>query len=538
MAIDLCHLVTSENRFENYIRHSKHSISLETHQQISGLVNQYKQTLAELVKGYVSHYYEKWFEKNRMTLWRAWKKNNGGKNWYDFTHNYKKSVKDSVEKKYLDDLFYYFLVDHIDTTQIDLESCIDIELYAQEYTHEKLNTISKIKRELDGLMLSPFDKITCNDYLKKIIATDEFSEKSLVLGGQSSIGDLLSYINTQGGYGHMVNHSVQDLEPPGSVFKMFIAYEALNQLYNKGYTTLEQLENNMFQMVDSDRKSEGSHTVGRFMNGKTIPKIYHKGRLPSSQRSYIGEIDIYKAVKTSSNPYFALLTEHYFDNHGHDLYRVMSDFGFSDKTDVDLTNEALAPMPLDLLTNQTGCYNTAIGQHSLRFSPMQLVRSMGALMNGGKLLNPKLIQGYVNSNGSYFPQSTDCIRQLQIPDPVSHILRESMWCVVNNQDGAAHVSKMRHLNKDSFLYKNYDNWSSRMIGKTSTAQVYLQPGVTRDSTVKETNRISFMAGGYKDEYSADHPPDIIVYVVMNKGRFGREAAPLAAAVMEKWCSLE
>jgi len=77
-------------------------------------------------------------------------------------------------------------------------------------------------------------------------------------------------------------------------------------------------------------------------------------------------------------------------------------FGFGDKTGIDLPDEKLGtiPSPNWKILNFKGdpwrigdTYHTAIGQYGFQVTPMEMVRAIGAVANGGKMLTPHLILG-------------------------------------------------------------------------------------------------------------------------------------------------
>ena len=97
-----------------------------------------------------------------------------------------------------------------------------------------------------------------------------------------------------------------------------------------------------------------------------------------------------RAIETSSNPYFSLLAAEYLKD-PEDLIRAAKEFGYGEKTKITLPGEIAGNVPQDVVTNRTGLYATAIGQHTLVTTPLQTALMLGAIANGGKLLEPKIV---------------------------------------------------------------------------------------------------------------------------------------------------
>ncbi|MDB5340348.1 MAG: Peptidoglycan glycosyltransferase [Planctomycetaceae bacterium] len=96
-----------------------------------------------------------------------------------------------------------------------------------------------------------------------------------------------------------------------------------------------------------------------------------------------GPVDLSLAMAQSCNVYFFNGAR---EIGGQRLLDSAGQFGFGQPTGIDLPNESagnLPVMPCDFL-------GVAIGQAALTVTPLQIVRMMGAIANGGELLTPRL----------------------------------------------------------------------------------------------------------------------------------------------------
>ena len=96
-----------------------------------------------------------------------------------------------------------------------------------------------------------------------------------------------------------------------------------------------------------------------------------------------GPVDLSRAMAQSCNVYFYNGAR---EIGGQRLLHSAAQFGFGQPTGVDLPHESpgnLPAMPCDHL-------GVAIGQAALTVTPLQILRMMGAIANGGELLTPRL----------------------------------------------------------------------------------------------------------------------------------------------------
>ena len=88
-----------------------------------------------------------------------------------------------------------------------------------------------------------------------------------------------------------------------------------------------QSELNPLTISDQEFMATRQRFMGYTQEGKPIPQVYKKGRLPRSlAHKNIGRIDLIRALEYSSNPYFSLLAADHLQN-PNDLNRAAEAFG-------------------------------------------------------------------------------------------------------------------------------------------------------------------------------------------------------------------
>jgi len=340
---------------------------------------------------------------------------------------------------------------------------------------------------------------------------------------------------------------------------------------------------NPLEIVDQTYRHGKDSYVGYTIEGKPIPKLYKGGRLLKSSMSNIGKIDLLRALETSSNPYFSLLAGDVLEN-PEDLAKAAKEFCYGKCTGIDLPAEIPGKVPQDLSYNRTGLYAMANGQHTLVVTPIQTITMLSSLANGGKILKPKIVamtagkkpvryddqlnnipefdyQSELRSVGIDFPlfsvfdkQSrgtlvhkfpTQIRHEVFMPDVVRGMLLEGMRRVVMKQMREGLISLSKVYKDYPEAISDYVELKDRLVGKTSTAEQ--MENIDMDS-VQGTNKYTHVwFGGIlfnldslgdnkqvfveNDEYGA---PELVVVAYLKYGTFGREAAPLAAQVIQKW----
>ncbi len=200
------------------------------------------------------------------------------------------------------------------------------------------------------------------------------------------------------------NFSINDTYEPGSTFKIITSVAGLEE----GNVTPQSTFN-----------CSGSLTVA----GRQI-KCW---RYPMSH----GHETFVEGVYNSCNPVFMLVAE---EMGAETFYSYLSKFGFDKKTGIDVPGEAVGIMhklenvgPVELATMSFG--------QSFQITPMQLLRSSSAAINGGKLITPHFATGLIDSEGNIVERFDYGEGEQIISQKTSETMREILEGVVYTGTG-------------------------------------------------------------------------------------------------------
>lgn len=356
------------------------------------------------------------------------------------------------------------------------------------------------------------------------------------------------------GFGYGRSHAYRQATTQGSIFKLVTAYAGIIQEYLKN----PKGSLNPLTIIDSWQRQGSQTIVGYTDDNKPIPQLYKGGRLPKSLNKNIGTTDIIKAIAYSSNPYFSLLAGDILSS-PEDLAQAARLFSYGSPTGIDLPGELGGNIPNDLSTNRTGLYATAIGQHSLIVTPLQAAVMLSTLANGGKVIQPKLVYMTAGRQPVRPPfEANDVLAsdwELQalptiqrheafMPKAVRNILLEGMHQVVVK----SHQSSLKLLKRLYRRYpeavQDYEALGEELFGKTSTAESV----EAIDLEVPEKSRIynHLWYGGIlfhpqEKKFVFDDPfgkPELVVVIYLRYGGYGKDTAPLAAQIAQRWRKIQ
>ncbi len=170
-----------------------------------------------------------------------------------------------------------------------------------------------------------------------------------------------------------------------------------------------------------------------------------------------GLVDLRRALAMSSNVYFYYIGGGFGGQEGLGITRIekyMRLFGFGSPTGIALEGERFGVIPSPKWKEETfpndpiwrigNTYHTSIGQYGFQVTPLQAVRAIAAIANGGKLLTPRIET----------QKTPYTMRTLDIPDEYLQIVREGMRMAVT--EGIA---------------KGLDTSYINIAAKTGTAEV-------------------------------------------------------------------
>ena len=268
--------------------------------------------------------------------------------------------------------------------------------------------------------------------LLAITSFPEYDDNAFTAGDSSAIRAANSDPQTP-----LLNRAVAGLYAPGSIVKPMMAAAALEQ-----------------GIISPDKQidSIGYISVPNPYD-PTHPSLFHDWTVH-------GWIDMRTAIAVSSDEYFYTVGGGYGGQQGLgigniDKYAAM--FGFGTTTGIQLPGEqggvvpspawkALA-FPADPNWVLGDTYHSSIGQYGWQITPIQAVRYIAAVANGGTLLTPQL-------TASSTPEST----QLGVPDADLEVVREGMRLGVTS-------------NRSDAIEKFFNIPGIEIAGKTGTAQI-------------------------------------------------------------------
>lgn len=228
----------------------------------------------------------------------------------------------------------------------------------------------------------------------------------------------------------MLNRVTNGLFTPGSTVKPFMAYAALDQGVIDPYKSI---------------LSTGALVIRNPYGGPD--SVFKDWKVH-------GYVDMRHAIAVSSDEYFYQIGGGYKDQKGLGIKKIgeyAKKFGFGLPTGVDLPKEIIGVVPSpewkaenfadgDWLLGNT--YHTVIGQYGFQVTPIELVRSVAAIANGGKLITPRL-----------YGSSTEFV-DLNLDKGFLKVVREGM--ALSASEGTAKAIDVSYTTK---------------AGKTGTAEI-------------------------------------------------------------------
>jgi cell division protein FtsI (penicillin-binding protein 3) len=202
-------------------------------------------------------------------------------------------------------------------------------------------------------------------------------------------------------------HPVEDSYEPGSTMKIFTTAIAL-----------EERKVHLGEIINC----EGGRW---YHNGATITDDHHFGQLTFEEilwhSSNIGAAKIGTRLEPAVH------------------YQFLRKFGFGEPTGLNFPGETqgrlLAPDRWSATTQQTMCYG-----YGLSVSPLQILMAGCALANGGRLMQPYLVQKIFNDQGVMLAEFKPKVKDQVLSEETSAMMREALKGVILN--GTGHRAKL------------------------------------------------------------------------------------------------
>jgi penicillin-binding protein 2 len=238
----------------------------------------------------------------------------------------------------------------------------------------------------------------------EIIAMTSYPEyDSEVMSSKQDTARVKGYLTSK--YKPFLDRAIDGLYVPGSIIKPYIALAALNE-----------------KIIDPKKQILSTGSI-------SIPNQYYPD-LKTIFRDWKahGYVDMRKALAVSSDVYFYSIGGGYKDQKGLGINRIdkyMQMFGIGKRIENSFFTgpSGVIPTPEWKRSKFNGeswtlgnTYHTSIGQYGFLTSPIQVVRSLSALVNDGKLRNPSILKGIAG----------DIVDQNIIPAEYYKIVKEGM----------------------------------------------------------------------------------------------------------------
>lgn len=230
------------------------------------------------------------------------------------------------------------------------------------------------------------------------------------------------------------NKIITDVYEPGSTFKAVTCASALDS----GAITTE-----------SDFNCAGTYTV----DGQPI-KCW---RYPRSH----GHQSLYEAVQNSCNSAFmqmglAMTTPVFYD--------YIYDFGFGQQTGITFPSDQGGIVMGEKYVRNSDLARIAFGQ-SIAVTPLQLISSFSAVVNGGFLYKPMLVKGITDSDGNYIQEYEPTVVTQPIKEETSATMRSILESVVTEGSGKNAYIPGYHVGGKTGTAQKYDENGQIMSGK-------------------------------------------------------------------------
>jgi penicillin-binding protein 2 len=218
--------------------------------------------------------------------------------------------------------------------------------------------------------------------VRALVSYPSYDANVMASGGPAST---ISAYNSNPGH-PFLDHAVQGVYAPGSIVKPLVASGALTDGIISPSTTIED---------------------PGFLS---LPDPYHPGKTFIYKGwKALGTVDVRTAIAWSSDVFFYEVGGGYKSQKGLGIDRLdywYNAFGLGSTTAINLPEESAGLIPSPEWKQGVfkepwylgDTYFTAIGQYSMQVTPIQMVRAMAAVANGGTLLTPTLLTHDVPSS--------------------------------------------------------------------------------------------------------------------------------------------
>lgn len=301
--------------------------------------------------------------------------------------------------------------------------------------------------------------------------------------------------------GALFNHAISGLYPPASTFKVVpYVVAAENLIWPEGVYSPDTIIDLPPRLTFGSELGAGSQQV---FNDWTDDH---------------GETNLHSAIEKSADAYFWLLALEIWRNRSvvdpNIVQNMAEDLGFGADTGIDLPAEAGGIVPDEQWITRNRQYvggdlmNISIGQGDLVATPLQVTNSFAALVNGGKVFRPRVVDRFVDQNGAVkFENNPDVVRELEVSQSTLSMLTRDLKLVTSGERGTA-----RTVFQDSPI-------RDIVGGKSGTAEI---PPVSDPATTAWFVGIA----------PIDDPKYVVTVMVDRGGSGSGTAAPAVRTILE------
>ncbi len=278
-------------------------------------------------------------------------------------------------------------------------------------------------------------------------------------------------------YSQWRNRTISDTYEPGSVFKTIVVAAALEE-----------------GVVDLN-------TTYTCVGGIQVANNYQKCWKAGGH----GTQTVTQGLMNSCNPFFITIGQKLGKEN---FYKYFEAFGFTEKTGIDLPAEAspVADVTYHSLESMgiSELSSSSFGQ-TFQVSPIQVITAVSAIANGGKLMQPYVVDSILDSDGNVVEKTQAKVKRQVISEKTASAVAEMMEQVVSKGTG-----------------KNAYVAGYHVAGKTGTSE----------KIGKEGAYIASFAG-----FAPADNPKIAILIAIDEPEGahggGAVAAPIAGEILEK-----
>jgi len=270
---------------------------------------------------------------------------------------------------------------------------------------------------------------------------------------------------------------------------------AINTPYEPGstlkpFTVAAILNNGVASLSDSVDTEDGRWAI----NGRVLTDVHVEGTIT------LGD-----ALRVSSNVGVAKMAQRL--THAQQ-FEALRDFGFGMATGVPLPGETSGTLRRPAQWSGQSAASLAIG-YEIAVTPLQMAMAYGALANGGRLMEPRLIRELKDRDGRVLESFEPRVVRRVMPGWLTRDVNRILVDVV--EDGTGTAARLRTF---------------QVAGKSGTSRVWGPNG-------------SYLRGAYFASFVGFFPaenPQLVVFVLLErpKGQYygGATAAPVTRATLE------